>query len=98
MDIQKLAAEMGLNCITAYRLDALKSVARVNGSADPVIPARDEDSLVVNVNDSGQLGFPVEGEVSATPKVFSDLTCREKHNRPPNSLLSIHFLLFSANK
>lgn len=60
MDIQKLAAEMGLNCITAYRLDALKAVARVNGSADPVIPTRDEDSLVVSVNDSGQLGFPVE--------------------------------------
>lgn len=30
-DIQKLAAEMGLNCITAYKLDALKAVRRSNG-------------------------------------------------------------------
>lgn len=30
MDIQKLAAEMGLSCITTYKLDALKSVCRSN--------------------------------------------------------------------
>ncbi|KAF8007805.1 hypothetical protein BT93_K1716 [Corymbia citriodora subsp. variegata] len=28
LDIQKLAAELGLNCITTYRLDALKSVCK----------------------------------------------------------------------
>lgn len=30
MDIQKLAAEMGLSCITTYKLDALKSVCQSN--------------------------------------------------------------------
>lgn len=28
MDIQKLATEMGLSCITTYKLDALKAVRR----------------------------------------------------------------------
>ncbi|XP_022135423.1 putative methyltransferase NSUN6 [Momordica charantia] len=32
MDIQKLAAEMGLSCITTYKLDALKSVNRKTDS------------------------------------------------------------------
>lgn len=32
MDIQKLAAEMGLSCITTYKLDALKSVDRKTDS------------------------------------------------------------------
>ncbi|KAK4437476.1 rRNA (cytosine-C(5))-methyltransferase NOP2C [Sesamum alatum] len=31
-DIQKLAAEMGLKCITTYKLDALRSVQRINKS------------------------------------------------------------------
>lgn len=30
MDIQKLAAEMGLSCIKTYKLDALKAVCRRN--------------------------------------------------------------------
>lgn len=29
LDIQKRAAEMGLNCIISYKLDALKSVRRI---------------------------------------------------------------------
>ncbi|XP_004491318.1 rRNA (cytosine-C(5))-methyltransferase NOP2C [Cicer arietinum] len=34
LDIQKLAAELGLSCIKAFRLDALKSVSRRNGVVD----------------------------------------------------------------
>lgn len=68
MDIQKLAVEMGLNCITAYRLDALKAVACFNGSADPVTETRDEGSFGTSINDSGRLGFPEEGKVSVTLK------------------------------
>lgn len=34
LDIQKLAAEMGLSCITTYKLDALKSVRRKNECDD----------------------------------------------------------------
>ena len=32
LEIQKLAAELGLKCITTYKLDALKSVQRINKS------------------------------------------------------------------
>ncbi|KAF5946707.1 hypothetical protein HYC85_016935 [Camellia sinensis] len=34
LDIQKLAAEMGLNCITTYKLDAVKAVHRRDESSD----------------------------------------------------------------
>ncbi|KAI8526674.1 hypothetical protein RHMOL_Rhmol12G0014000 [Rhododendron molle] len=34
LDIQKLAAEMGLNCITTYKLDALKAVRQRSESND----------------------------------------------------------------
>lgn len=34
MDIKKLAAEMELSCINAYKLDALKSVIRSHEKAD----------------------------------------------------------------
>lgn len=34
LDIQKLAAEMGLTCITTYKLDALKAVCQRNESND----------------------------------------------------------------
>lgn len=35
-DIQKLAAEMGLKCITTYKLDALKAVRRGNECDDTI--------------------------------------------------------------
>ncbi|GFS38624.1 NOL1/NOP2/sun family protein [Actinidia rufa] len=37
LDIQKLAAEMGLNCIRTYKLDALKAVLRRSESSDVCI-------------------------------------------------------------
>lgn len=51
MDIQNLAAEMGLGCIVTYKLDALKAVRRENVSnAVNVL-----DGLVDNVSDSSSI-------------------------------------------
>lgn len=38
LEIQKLAAELGLKCITAYKLDALKSVQQLNKCDDQDAP------------------------------------------------------------
>ncbi|XP_023525941.1 putative methyltransferase NSUN6 [Cucurbita pepo subsp. pepo] len=46
MNIQKLAAEMGLSCIKTYKLDALKSVNRRTDSC------KSSDSVCVDANDS----------------------------------------------
>lgn len=45
MDIQKLAAEMGLNCITTYKLDALKAVSRRNESSDTSMQYCSKDNV-----------------------------------------------------
>ncbi|KAK4278949.1 hypothetical protein QN277_016719 [Acacia crassicarpa] len=59
MDIQKLAAEMGLSCINTYKLDALKAVCRGNepdnltgsycGNADNGVTEQVSDSSILNV-------------------------------------------------
>ncbi|KAF3445008.1 hypothetical protein FNV43_RR14701 [Rhamnella rubrinervis] len=46
MDIQKLAVEMGLSCITTYKLDALKAVQRRNESDDVTNLSYSKDSSV----------------------------------------------------
>ncbi|XP_028788315.1 putative methyltransferase NSUN6 [Neltuma alba] len=58
MDIQKLAAEMGLRCIKTYKLDALKAVCRRNepdnltgsycGNADNDVTDQVPDSSILN--------------------------------------------------
>ncbi|KAI9114705.1 hypothetical protein K1719_014403 [Acacia pycnantha] len=58
MDIQKLAAEMGLSCISTCKLDALKSVCRRNepdnltgsycGNADNGVTQQVSDSSILN--------------------------------------------------
>lgn len=57
MDIQKLAAEMGLSCIATYKLDALKSVNRnvdsCKGTASVCIDAN--DGVVNNSSNSMNL-------------------------------------------
>ncbi|KAJ4981396.1 hypothetical protein NE237_032233 [Protea cynaroides] len=45
MNIQKLAAELGLTCITTYKLDALKAVSRTNQSVDFSSPHCNEEKL-----------------------------------------------------
>lgn len=73
MEIKKLAAEMGLSCITAYRLDALKAVSHVDGSADSAPQNCNKDSLGVGVDDSNQLGLSKE-EISPVSEVLTDQT------------------------
>lgn len=45
-DIQKLAAEMGVHCITTYKLDATKSVCPKVESIDMVTPCSEEDTCL----------------------------------------------------
>ncbi|KAL2246002.1 UNVERIFIED_CONTAM: rRNA (cytosine-C(5))-methyltransferase NOP2C, partial [Sesamum indicum] len=48
LDIQKLAAEMGLKCITTYKLDALRSVQRINKSVSEDAPMCGESESIQN--------------------------------------------------
>ncbi|KAL0362097.1 UNVERIFIED_CONTAM: rRNA (cytosine-C(5))-methyltransferase NOP2C [Sesamum calycinum] len=48
LDIQKLAAEMGLKCITTYKLDALRSVQRINKSVCQDAPMCGESESIQN--------------------------------------------------
>ncbi|XP_075674114.1 rRNA (cytosine-C(5))-methyltransferase NOP2C isoform X3 [Castanea sativa] len=60
LDIQKLAAEMGLNCITALKLDALKSVWRRNDSDITADLCCSEETDGVTIQSSDLLGSHVE--------------------------------------
>lgn len=60
LDIQKLAAEMGLNCITAFKLDALKSVWRRNDSDITADLRCSEETDGVTIRSSDLLGSHVE--------------------------------------
>lgn len=62
MDILKLAAEMDLNCIKAYKLDALKSVRKTNeakyiGKAgsrtDAIVTLAEDSEPCINKVDAG---------------------------------------------
>ncbi|KAL0400263.1 UNVERIFIED_CONTAM: rRNA (cytosine-C(5))-methyltransferase NOP2C [Sesamum radiatum] len=48
LNIQKLAAEMGLKCITTYKLDALRSVQRINKSVSQDAPMCGESESIQN--------------------------------------------------
>ena len=77
MDIQKLAAEMGLTCITTYKLDALKAVCKRNGSSDTTTLCynKDNSDVVIQSSDSR----PLKNGGSSTTIVGSnaDTTCKE---------------------
>lgn len=60
LDIQKLAAEMGLNCITAFKLDALKAVWRRNDSDITTDLCCSEEIDGVTIQSSDLLGSHVE--------------------------------------
>ncbi|KAL5989974.1 hypothetical protein ACLOJK_010869 [Asimina triloba] len=78
LDIQKLAVEMGLNCITAYKLDALKSVSRTNESIEFVPPSCKEETFSKDVDNSGMLGLSGEAVASIAADVLNDLTFNGK--------------------
>ncbi|KAK8588594.1 hypothetical protein V6N13_087504 [Hibiscus sabdariffa] len=77
MDIQKLAAELGLTCITTYKLDALKAVRKTNGSSDMTTLCynKDNNDVVIQRSDSKPLG----NGVTSTTILGSnaDTTCKE---------------------
>ncbi|XP_054799593.1 rRNA (cytosine-C(5))-methyltransferase NOP2C-like isoform X2 [Prosopis cineraria] len=67
MDIQKLAAEMGLSCIKTYKLDALKAVCQRNepdnlsgsycGNADNGVTDQVSDSSILNEERMSSIGI-----------------------------------------
>ncbi|XP_030482908.2 rRNA (cytosine-C(5))-methyltransferase NOP2C [Cannabis sativa] len=74
LNIQKLAAEMGLRSITTYKLDALKSVRQSNecddktnlaGTDDTTNLAITEDNYSVTVQSSDSMKIQVEKDSSA---------------------------------
>ncbi|PIN11510.1 tRNA and rRNA cytosine-C5-methylase (nucleolar protein NOL1/NOP2) [Handroanthus impetiginosus] len=63
LDIQKLAAEMGLKCITTYKLDALRSVQKINkteteGAPHPSQHGENESLIISDSSTSGTEGIP----------------------------------------
>ncbi|KAE8718744.1 NOL1/NOP2/sun family protein isoform 2 [Hibiscus syriacus] len=77
MDIQKLAAELGLTCITTYKLDALKAVRKKNGSSDmtTLCHNKDNNDVVVQRSDSKSLGNGVSSATIVGSNV--NTTCEE---------------------
>ncbi|XP_043699231.1 rRNA (cytosine-C(5))-methyltransferase NOP2C isoform X2 [Telopea speciosissima] len=66
MDIQKLAAEMGLTCITTYKLDALKAVSCTNQSVDFATQNCNEEKQKADVASLSSLEYPMEDVPSVT--------------------------------
>ncbi|GJN03324.1 hypothetical protein PR202_ga20754 [Eleusine coracana subsp. coracana] len=62
MDILKLAAEMDLNCIKAYKLDALKSVRKTNEAIHPGM----EDNLSEAIETVAENSDPCNATVDGT--------------------------------
>ncbi|GJN16463.1 hypothetical protein PR202_gb03453 [Eleusine coracana subsp. coracana] len=62
MDILKLAAEMDLNCIKAYKLDALKSVRKTNEAIHPGM----EDNLGEAIETVAENSDPCNATVDGT--------------------------------
>lgn len=60
LDIQKLAAEMGLSCITTCRLDALKAVCSRNESDNMSNLCCTEDNHGVTIQGSNLMKSEVE--------------------------------------
>ncbi|EXB30300.1 Putative methyltransferase NSUN6 [Morus notabilis] len=66
LDIQKLAAEMGLSCIRTYKLDALKAVRRRSEGDDTTNLACSKDNYDVTVQSSDSVKLHVEKKAPIT--------------------------------
>ncbi|XP_068666034.1 rRNA (cytosine-C(5))-methyltransferase NOP2C isoform X2 [Aristolochia californica] len=92
LDIQNLAAEMGLTCIRAYKLDALKAVSRANDSTGSNLSSHKIESLDANVEVSALLHSPKDTDHSPTMEVCNHDTqctkngakCRKNARRMKN--------------
>ncbi|CAM8989121.1 unnamed protein product [Rhodiola kirilowii] len=62
LNIQKLAAEMGLNCINAYKLDALKSCRRDFSNDVPVLCSSDDLASSLVTSDVKSNGSEIKAE------------------------------------
>ncbi|XP_017983330.1 PREDICTED: putative methyltransferase NSUN6 isoform X2 [Theobroma cacao] len=77
MDIQKLAAEMGLTCITTYKLDALKAVCKRNGSSDMTTLCGNKDNNDVVIQSSDLRPLENGGSSTTTVGLNADTNCKE---------------------
>ncbi|XP_006484903.1 rRNA (cytosine-C(5))-methyltransferase NOP2C isoform X2 [Citrus sinensis] len=78
MDIQKLAAEMGLKCITTYKLDALKAVRRKNESNDEPNMCNSKDNNYITSQTSDSMKLHKEVPSIAAEGLNGDKSCKEK--------------------
>ncbi|XP_041007192.1 rRNA (cytosine-C(5))-methyltransferase NOP2C [Juglans microcarpa x Juglans regia] len=76
--IQKLAAEMGLNCITTYKLDALKAVSQRNDSYTTTDLGCNEKNNGVTIQSSDTPSLHVEREL--TEGMNADKSCENGRN------------------
>ncbi|KAL6134971.1 hypothetical protein ACLB2K_067199 [Fragaria x ananassa] len=82
LDIQKLAAEMGLSCITTCRLDALKAVCSRNESDDITKLCCTEDNLDATIQGFNLMKSEVEKiEVIAEKDVKKNVTNEKANER-----------------
>lgn len=83
MDILKLAAEMDLTCINAYKLDALKSVRRDSDTNDK------SEAQDISVTTS-KVGFPTSAGITIKEEnTISEVTFSESGRK-----FSIYRLIF----
>ncbi|KAK9188010.1 hypothetical protein WN944_019409 [Citrus x changshan-huyou] len=78
MDIQKLAAEMGLKCITTYKLDALKAVRRKNESNDEPNMCNSKDNNYITSQTSDSMKLHKEVPSIGAEGLNGDKICKEK--------------------
>lgn len=76
MDIQKLAAEMGLKCITTYKLDALKAVRRKNESNDEPNMCSSKDNNYITAQNSDSMEVHKEVSYIAAEGLNADKNCK----------------------
>lgn len=66
MDIKKLALEMDLTCINAYKLDALKSVSWSNEIANADVRNQNNEELAIAIKDPGSVRVINGDKISCT--------------------------------
>ncbi|XP_072992243.1 rRNA (cytosine-C(5))-methyltransferase NOP2C isoform X1 [Typha latifolia] len=85
MDILKLAAEMDLHCIKAYKLDALKSVQRADEGSNVGMADHKVEALNITAEDLSSFGSAADIEVPSIEKCSSSLTITQSvDNRKPD--------------
>uniref|UniRef100_J3MSJ7 SAM-dependent MTase RsmB/NOP-type domain-containing protein n=2 Tax=Oryza brachyantha TaxID=4533 RepID=J3MSJ7_ORYBR len=83
MDILKLAAEMDLNCIKAYKLDALKSVRKTNEANNTGMASNCTDTIVTLV-DSEPCHTKVDAGITNASEDSSIISVTQIDNKRPD--------------